>query len=78
MCCAQYGMEAKAKYVKTPVGKFPFPMNPAFSKTLENCKTDEDLFKLVEKNGFINPDAFTELNARGLYHKYQEWKRAQS
>lgn len=53
-------------------------MNPAFSKTLENCKTDEDLFKLVEKNGFINPDAFTELNARGLYHKYQEWKRAQS
>ena len=72
-------MKAKAKYVETPVGKFPFPMNPAFSEILENCKTDEDLFKLVEnENGFTNPDAFTELNARGLYHKYQEWKRTQS
>jgi hypothetical protein len=67
-------MKAKAQHVKTPVGNFPFPMNPAFSKTLENCTTDEDLFELVEENGFINPDAFTELNARGLYQKYREWR----
>ena len=71
-------MIAKARFIKTPVGKFPFPMNPAFSKTLGNCKTDEDLFRLVEEKGFINPDAFTELNARGLYSKYKEWKNQQN
>lgn len=70
-------MEAKSKFVETPVGKFSFPMNPAFSKILENCETDEDLFKLVKENGFINPDAFTEVNARGLWYKYKEWERAQ-
>lgn len=68
-------MKAKAKIVKTPAGNFPFPMNPGFKKTLEKCSTNEDLFKLVEDNGFINPDAFTELNARGLYYDYQQWKK---
>ena len=68
-------MKPKAKFVQTPVGPFNFPMNPGFNQTLEKCQTDEDLFKLVENNGFINPDAFTELNARGLYHKYKEWKK---
>lgn len=68
-------MEAKAKYVKTPVGKFPFPMNPSFTNTLAKCKTNEDLFNLVEEKGFINPDAFTELNKRGLYTQYQKWKQ---
>ena len=71
-------MKAKSKFVKTPVGKFPFPMNPAFSGTLEKCKTNEDLFKLVQENGFINPDAFTELNARGLYFEYKKWKNENS
>ncbi len=70
-------MKAKATHVQTPVGKFPFPMNPGFTKILSECKTDEDLFKLVEPNGFINPDAFTELQARGLYHKYQDWKKSE-
>ena len=67
-------MDAKAKTVETPIGDFPFPMDPAFTDHLANCKTDEDLFKLVECNGFINPDAFTEINARGLYFKYKKWK----
>lgn len=70
-------MKAKAKFVKTPVGRFPFPMNPGFTSILKDCKIDEDLFRLVEPNGFINPDAFTELNARGLYFKYKEWKSNQ-
>lgn len=67
-------MKAKAQHVQTPVGNFPFPMNPAFSKTLKNCKTNEDLFELVEENGFINPDAFTELTARGLNNEYRIWR----
>ena len=71
-------MKPKAKYVQTPVGNFTFPMNPGFSKTLQNCKTNEDLFELIEPNGFINPDAFTELNARGLYHEYKKWKSAKN
>ncbi len=68
-------MKAKAISVKTPVGHFPFPTNPGFNQTLSKCETNEDLFKLIEENGFINPDAFTELNARGLYLEYQEWKK---
>lgn len=70
-------MEAKSKYVNTPVGKFPYPMAPGFTKELAKCKTDEDLFKLVEEKGFINPDAFTEVNTRGLYSKYKQWKEDQ-
>lgn len=42
---------------------------------MTKCKTNEDLFNLVEEKGFINPDAFTELNASGLYEEYQEWKK---
>ena len=68
-------MKPVAKYVKTPVGRFPFPMNPGFKNTLNRCESNEDLFKLVEENGFINPDAFTELNARGLYFEYKKWKQ---
>lgn len=68
-------MKAQAKVVKTPVGDIPWPINPAFSKTLEICKNDEDLFNLVEEKGFINPDAFTEVLARGLFCKYKVWKR---
>lgn len=67
-------MESKAKKVQTPVGNFPFPMNPAFTKHLDKCKNNEDLFNLVEENGFINPDAFTELSARHLVQEYRNWK----
>ena len=67
-------MKAKSKTIKTPIGLLKYPMNPGFTQILDNCKSDEDLFKLVEKNGFINPDAFTELNARGLYFEYKKWK----
>ena len=67
-------MEQKAKKVSTPIGDFKFPMNPAFTKQLEGCKTIEDLFELCEKNGFINPDAFAEICARGLTVEYKQWK----
>ncbi|MEE9451047.1 MAG: hypothetical protein V3V72_13440 [Ignavibacteriaceae bacterium] len=71
-------MKAQTKAVKTPVGLFPFPMNPGFTKQLGNCVTNEDLFKLVEENGFINPDAFTELNSRNLYYEYKNWKQSKT
>ena len=74
-CVNLRAMEAKSKHVETPIGNYPFPMNPLFTETLKNCQTDEDLFKLVEPNGFINPDAFTEIQSRGLYFKYKEWKK---
>jgi hypothetical protein len=67
-------MKPTATHVKTPVGPFPYPMAPGFAKQLEACKTNEDLFALVEENGFINPDAFTELIAMGLTSEYKKWK----
>ena len=69
-------MKPKAKVVKTPVGLFPFPMNPAFKDRLKACKTNEDLFQLIEENGFINPDAFAELQARNLVAEYADWKES--
>lgn len=69
-------MKLVAKSIKTPVGYFASPMNPGFTKTLEKCETNEDLFALVEENGFINPDAFNEINARGLYFDYKKWKES--
>ena len=30
--------------------------------------------RIVESKAFINPDAFAELLARGLYHSYRTWK----
>lgn len=68
-------MKVSAKKIKTPVGYFPAPMSPAFKGQLEKCKTNEDLFNLVEEKGFINPDAFNEVDSRGLYQEYQQWKR---
>ena len=64
--------------METPYGYFPAPMSPAFTTALAKCEKDEDLFALVEENGFINPDAFNEVNARGLYFKYKEWKTSKS
>lgn len=68
-------MKPIAKTVNTPAGKFPFPMNPAFKEDLELCQTNEDLFELVEWHGFINPDAFSEVMARGLISDYKKWKK---
>jgi len=74
MCKEQKNMKPKAKYVDTPVGSFSFPMNPRFLNKLDACKTNENLFMLVEHKGFINPDAFTEIVARGLGNEYKKWK----
>ena len=68
-------MKAKARFVNTPVGPFKFPLDPAFTRILEKCETNEDLFKLVEVDGFINPDAFTELLARDLIDEYNVWDK---
>lgn len=67
-------MKPVAKTIKTPVGYFPAPFSPAFASKLEQCNSNEDLFALVEEKGFINPDAFNEVNARGLYFEYKKWK----
>ena len=71
-------MKSIAKTVNTPAGKFPFPMNPAFKEDLALCQTNEDLFELVEWHGFINPDAFTEVMARGLVPDYEKWKETKN
>ena len=68
-------MKPVAEYSSTPIGIFKFPLNSAFLELLDKCETDEDLFKLVEPNGFIDPDAFTELDARGLVSEYEIWKK---
>jgi hypothetical protein len=68
-------MKPLSKFIKTPVGNFRFPLSPGFIKDLEKCETNEDLFKLVESNGFINPDAFTEIISRRLYYHYKLWKQ---
>ena len=68
-------MELVAKTIDTPVGVYPAPLNPAFFKELKKCKTNEDLFKLVEPNGFINPDALNEVKARELLGEYQDWRK---
>lgn len=67
-------MKLQAKSIKTPAGYFPAPINPAFTNQLESCQTNEDVFKLVEQDGFINPDAFNEVNKRRFYPDYCKWK----
>ena len=67
-------MELVAKTIKTPVGAYPAPLDPYFVTVLAACQNDEDLFQLVEtKQGFINPDALNEVEARGLYADYCKW-----
>lgn len=68
-------MKPIQKTAPTPIGNIPAPMSPRFEKDLEKCETNEDLFEIVEDNGFINPDAFNEVCARGLYIDYQQWKK---
>ena len=70
-------MKVEARSIKTPIGYYLSPLNPSFVKELEECQTNEDLFKLVDVNGFINPDAFNEVNARNLYGDYCRWKKGE-
>jgi len=67
-------MKIKGKIIKTPVGEYQSPLNPHFKEILSNCNTVEDLFNIVEYQGFIDPDAFNELIVRGLCSQYKEWK----
>jgi hypothetical protein len=73
-----FDAQTKIKHTATPYGKFKGPLSPSWSSELEKCKSEEDLFALVMPTGFINPDAFNEVQARGLYPKYCEWKRKQA
>ena len=67
-------METLSEYINTPIGKITHA--PGFKKTMESLKTKEDLFSIVEEKGFVNPDAFAEIECRGLYVEYLQWKRA--
>jgi hypothetical protein len=67
-------MKPKAKKIKTPLGFFPAPLNPGFKKQIESFTSNEELFQIVEVNGFINPDAFNEIIARDLYPEYIKFK----
>ena len=66
--------QTKIKSTPTPVGRFAGHMSPAWPTELAKCKSNEDLFALVD-TGFINPDALNEVRARGLYQEFLEWKR---
>lgn len=67
-------MEVKAKSIDTPIGRLRGPMSPGFAAELAKCNTNEELFELVEHNGFINPDAINEVWARRLGYEYAQWK----
>lgn len=68
-------MKSLAKTIKTPVGTYAAPLHPGFEEKLAKCSSDQDLFGMVETNGFIDPDAFNEVRARGLYDEYKKWKQ---
>lgn len=73
-------MKQKAKFIDTPLGRAPAPMYPLFGNELAKCKSNEDLFSLVEKPSnwrFANPDAWAEVEARGLTSEYRSWRDAQ-
>ena len=67
-------MKPKAKFIDTPVGRYDAPLNPCFIKKLKECKCNEDLFALVDVDGFIDPDAFNEVISRNIIDKYKTWK----
>lgn len=49
-------------------------MNPGFRGKLAACSTQEDLFYLCkDESGFVEPDAFGEIRARGLLGAYEDW-----
>ena len=64
----------KAKTIKTPVGFLRAPLHPLFASKLARCERNEDLFALVSVGGLIDPDAFNEVRARGLYGQYVQWR----
>ena len=66
-------MECQAKTIKTPVGNLQAPLNPHFKEQMQTCNDKYDLFKLVDVNNFICPDAFNEVVHRGLYQEYLNW-----
>lgn len=67
-------MEPLCKIAPTPVGNFPGPMDPGFTKRLAPCKTNEDLYYLCKDvSGFQDPDAFNEIRHRGLVQEYERW-----
>ncbi|MFW6350759.1 MAG: hypothetical protein ACOC2E_00090 [Bacteroidota bacterium] len=73
-------MYPTAQFIKTLAGTLPAPLDPAFKTILAQCQTNEDLFKLVEptNSNFINPDAFNEVDNRGLLGEYIQWKIKQT
>lgn len=69
------GMNTAQTFVKTPVGIFRGPLSPKFEDRLKDCRSDEDLFSLVDCRGFIDPDALNEVLARNLYPEYKKWQK---
>lgn len=73
-------MELISKTIKTPLGLFKAPLHPLFESELNKCKNNEDLFKMVESSqwGHINPDAWNEVEKRGLVKEYKNWSKNKS
>jgi len=67
-------MKSLAKDIDTSIDKLSFSLNPRFKDKLEKCETKEDLFRLVEENGFVCPDALREVEIRGWYKEYRAWR----
>lgn len=70
-------MKCTAKVMETPIGQIAAPASPQGPKILAPIKTKEDLFALVRNDGFVNPDALTEVCARRWYGEYLAWIRTQ-
>jgi len=71
-------MERKAQTIDTPNGPHAAPFDPSFEDRLADCNSKEDLFMLVRRNGYVDPDALAEVEARGLLGAYYEWKQQAS
>ncbi len=69
-------MEVLSKTIETPLGVLKAPLHPKFSDDLKKCDTNQDLFRLVESSpwGHINPDAWNEVEKRGLVGEYKKWR----
>lgn len=67
-------MEPIAKTTEIRGVVMPTPMNPGFTGRLNACRTNEDLFYLCKDvSGYVEPDAFAEIRARGLLGAYEDW-----
>lgn len=69
-------MKPYATRIDTPIGRIEAPLDPCFATDLHRCKTNVDLFLLVERGGYIYPDALNEIMVRGLYNNYLQWKES--